>query len=408
MMDQLLTNIKHVLKDVFQVPWVKFRSWGERLVFQFNPDLIEEGLDALEHVPGILRMHVCVEVQAKPASVAKALRALFSESTARLDPTQVEVRGIYFPSQDQRDSMVTSALEEVIRVASELDARPGNVTGAYIEIFPEFAYVSLESRAGLNGNPIGTQNPVIVEIIGRPSDLEASLLVAKRGAVITPIFFYIGKYAVEEDRLGRFILFCSRLLDQFHGFPVRKWFWCDLHELFSHLPDIFQEEFGLHPCEFCIIARRVIEGLLARELNLHATAVNGIINVDNQQGKGTCQCDLELASSLNPLQVQLLLPTILNPKLVDPAFIKVFQDCPIEGNDITPSTWNFCLLSQDHTQVDMDQARIEMCSNWVERAFKVYRRTILHAFTGESFVSTWIQEKIQTGKKDPRPAGENE
>jgi hypothetical protein len=38
----------------------------------------------------------------------------------------------------------------------------------------------------------------------------------------------------------------------------------------------------------------------------------------------------------------------------------------------------------------------------------LYRRTIQHAFTGEKLVSTWVQERIQTGKKDSRPVGENE
>ncbi len=333
MLDQLLTNIKHVLKDVFHVQWVKYRTPGERLVFSFKKEDVDAAMDALQHVPGILRLLACVETQPRAEAIAKKVGELAQRGALSSGGSALEVRALFFGDRREKDALVegvTAALREL--------------PGTYIEMHPAFAYIALERRDGLNGHPVGTQNPVAAEIVGRGGDLLAALLAIKRGVVLTPVFFSIGAYAADLERYNEMLSGIKRCIDSFHGFPVKKYFSVPLYEILSILvekkPSLMEE----HPCTCCIIARRaVMISIITRNAMINF-AIQGTAPVPADLQLGSCPIDASVNPALNPDGLFLVSPLLTGTQELPPIFTSELERLSEPPDKSKGYTWNFCKL----------------------------------------------------------------
>ncbi len=344
MMNQLLTNIKHVLKDVFCVTWVKYRALGERLVFLFKKEDVDRAMDALQRVPGILRLHACVETQPSADAISKKVTELVQRGAIRLDGSDLEVRALFFDDRRQKEALVdgvTAAMREQTR------PRGGQVEPlpvAYIEMHPAFAYVALERREGLNGNPVGTQNPVVAEIVGRGGDLLASLLAIKRGIVLTPVFLSIGEFAIDPARYKGMLAGIKRGIDAFHGFPVKRYFFVPLGHVLSMLREKRQSLMDEHPCTCCIVARRAIMHAVVTRNSMTNFAIQGTAPVPAGLQLDSCPLDVAVDPATNPDGLFLVSPLLTGTQEVPTVFACQIERLSEPADINRGYTWSFCKL----------------------------------------------------------------
>ncbi|NMC05698.1 MAG: hypothetical protein GYA24_10825 [Candidatus Lokiarchaeota archaeon] len=351
MLDQLLTNIKHVLKDVFRVPWVKYRTPGERLVFSFRKEHVDAAMDALQRVPGILRMHACVETQPRPDTIARKARELSDRGVIDFDTARVEVRALFFRDTRARNKLVDAviaALQELPhrQVEPAPTTRPGDSQDApiYIELHPDFAYITVDRRDGLNGHPVGTQNPVVAEILGRGGDLLAALLAIKRGIVVTPVFFSIGMMALDARRYQGMLAGIKRGIDEFHGFPVKRYFFVPLDELLRRITGKWPELMQEHPCTCCITARHATIGAIMSLNAMTSFVIQGATRLPDGQVMDSCPLDASIHPALNPGQLFLVSPLLAGCQDIPATFTSCLASLPGPPDATSGYTWNFCML----------------------------------------------------------------
>nr|MDO8083727.1 hypothetical protein [Candidatus Sigynarchaeum springense] len=346
MMDQLLTNIKHVLKDVFHVTWVKYRALGERLVFLFKKEDVDAAMDALQHVPGILRLHACVETQPRPDAISKKIAELVQRGALIMDGSALEVRALFFDGKKQKEALVDNVVAVLREMTWPQDKQGASLPVTYIEMHPAFAYVSLEHREGLNGNPVGTQNPVVAEIVGRGGDLLASLLAIKRGIVLTPVFLSIGEFAIDPARYKDMLCGIKRGIDEFHGFPAKRYFFVPLDHFLSILRERKQSLMDDHPCTCCIVARRVMMHDIITRNSMTNFAIQGTAPVPAGRQLDSCPFDAAIDPALNPDGLFLVSPLLTGIQDVPPIFSGQIEMLPERVDQSKGYTWNFCKLRQ--------------------------------------------------------------
>nr|MDO8109827.1 hypothetical protein [Candidatus Sigynarchaeota archaeon] len=392
MMDQLLTNIKHVLKNVFLVEWVKFRVLDERLVFSFKEEDIPKALNALQHVPGIMRMHPCAEIQTRIASIEKKVREIASRGY-KIDPEHTEIRALYFKDKVQKTNIIEQTRNSIAAIAKEVPSSM-QVPGTFmIEIHPDFSYISASQQDGLNGHPVGTQNPIIAEILGRPGDLLASLLVIKRGIVITPVFFSIGGLAIDQAVYTGFLQHAKHTIELFHGFPVKKFFFVPLGKVLSIFSELNADAMKNHPCSCCILARRLIMDHIMTELKMARFIVQGTSPVPTGEKILSCPVEKQLNDSLNVSSSFLLNPLISGGDSIPKIFVPYLD----KAHAIIPNTrwytWDFCKLRSGEADLAMDPAQLEVIIELLKTKILNESAKFIHLITDNDNFVNLLQEK---------------
>jgi adenylyl- and sulfurtransferase ThiI len=351
MLDQLLTNIKHTLKDVFHVPWVKYRTPGERLVFSFRKEDVDTAMEALQHVPGILRLQACVETQPRAETIAKKVSELVEQGALAFDGSALEVRALFFHDRREKDALVEGVVailqEQAHQRHGQLAQQESNnipLPGTYIEMHPAFAYVALEHREGLNGNPVGTQNPVVAEIVGRGGDLLAALLAAKRGIVLTPVFFSIGTFAFDPRRYKEMLSGIKRGIDAFHSFPVKKYFYVPFDGVLSMLVEKEPSVMNEHPCTCCIVARRAILNSIITHNTMINFAIQGTAFVPIGLQLDSCPFEASIDPATNPDGLFLVSPLLTGTQEMPHVFSGHLARLPEPPEKVKGYTWSFCKL----------------------------------------------------------------
>lgn len=365
MMDQLLTNIKHVLKDVFSIPWTKFRVLDERLVFSFKERKeTSNAILALQHVPGILRLYACMETQTNPTMISKKIEMLLTHSHIQLDPDHIEIRALYLTDQGLKKRLIDqvgSVLHGLIAMqqAMEFPRSP-----AYVEMHPDFSYVSIEHHAGLNGNPVGSENPVLAEIIGRPGDLMASLLAIKRGVVLTPVFFSIGGNAIDAVVYNDLLKYINKIIALFHGFPVKKIFFVHLEKIQELLHENLHDLMDQNPCACCILSRYQIMARILEEHHMVPFIIQGLAN-SGGLSIATCPANKSLDPALNVTNFVLANPLFTNQQSWPSIFSQYYANCPVNADESTGYSWNFCKLWKDVSLSHLEQDRLVEVVNFL-------------------------------------------
>lgn len=344
MMSQLHTNIKHVLKNVFLVQWTKFRKFPERLVYQFREKDVEKALIGLKHIPGIKYIHACIETQTNPGIIRKKLQKLVKTSQYSIKINKESIRPHYFAGEQAKRLIEAIVVEFNSIDINDRDTRR-NQKEIQLEVFPNFTYLSLEVHDGMDGCPVGTQNPLISEIIGRPSDLLASILSLKRGIVITPVLFDLGDYTMDAGQYKQFQGFCKRSLETFHGFPVKKFYSVPLDEILS---GVFEEHehFGeYHPCSTCIVIRRFYMSKMIKSLGLAPYIIQGVTECNNDIR--SCPFDAIIDPMLNVDNLFFLNPLIFKDFQIPVIFEGYMDSSPVDFKISHAYTWDFCKLKHD-------------------------------------------------------------
>ncbi|MEX2681905.1 MAG: hypothetical protein Q6373_009900 [Candidatus Sigynarchaeota archaeon] len=344
MMDQLLTNIKHVLKNVFHVPWVKYRVFGERLVFLFKKEDVHAAIDALQHVPGILRLHACVETQPRPETITNKVAELVQRGAMAPDRSALEIRALFFDDKKQKETLLDGVVAALREKALPRDGQEKSSPCTYIEMHPAFAYISLEYRDGLNGNPVGTQNPVVAEIVGRAGDLLASLLAIKRGIVLTPAFLSIGEFAIDPARYEAMLSGIKRGIDAFHGFPVKRYFFLSLGRVLSMLRERKKTLMDGHPCTCCIVARRAMMHDIITRNSMTNFAIQGTAPLPPGPEVDSCPFGASIDPATNPDGLFLVNPLLTTLQELPPLFASVIETLPEPAQKSKGYTWSFCRL----------------------------------------------------------------
>ena len=356
MMDQLLTNIKHVLKDVFHVPWVKFRIMGERLVFSFRKEDVDAALDALQHVPGILRLHACVETQPRVEAIVKKVNELVQRGEIEFDGSALYVRALFFGDKRATKALVegvTATLRELSQQRPDSTTERANsedpIRETYIELHPDFAYIAISRRDGLNGHPVGTQNPVVAEIIGRGGDLLAALLAIKRGIVVTPVFFSIGRFSLDPSRYKEMLSAIKRGIDAFHGFPVKKYFHVPLDEVLAMFSEKKPSLMAEHPCTCCMIARRAIMNAIITRNTMVNFAIQGTAIVPAGVQLDSCPLVVSVDPATNPDGLYIVSPLLTGTQMMPQVFTARLARLPEPPESSKGYTWSFCKLRRRDT-----------------------------------------------------------
>ncbi|MHA1679606.1 MAG: hypothetical protein ACTSUE_01270 [Promethearchaeota archaeon] len=353
MMVQLLTNVKHVLKNVFKIDYTKFRHYGERLVFQFRIPALKGALVALHHVPGILRLVPCTEGKSQLSSIKKRISRMIDEGIINDRYAVKEIKTLYF-----RDKKEANALKASLFEGADVPDMTREENAINIELHPEFSYISLANKSefGLNGNPVGSQNPLLTEILGRPSDVVAALNVITRGVVITPVYHDLGVFLRDAPVSGRVIKLSKEVLDKYHGFPVKKEIHVRLGALLEYL---FKSEprFRNFPCATCIIARRVIALHLSRKLNMLPYIVEGTSIKHSTFTNESCPVALSLDSRYFIEKLALIQPEItgidvFRDELMSNYYKKIQETAGCGGDQ---STWNFCSIKAEAVPVPVQE-----------------------------------------------------
>ncbi|MFX0101877.1 MAG: hypothetical protein ACFFCS_20095 [Candidatus Hodarchaeota archaeon] len=364
MMDQLHTNIKHVLKNIFSVEWTKFRRFNERLVYQFREHDLPIALDGLKHVPGIKRVHVCIETQTDVKIVGKKLQNIMNSAHYQISFKNTKIQLLNFKNKGEKKKLLEDINAELKRIATLHQDLEDDQNGLHLEVFPDFTYISLEAHEGMDGNPVGTQNPLVAEIIGRPSDLLASLLSLKRGVVITPIFFNIGNLALDTNQYKLFGEFCKRVLETFHGFPVKKVFTIPLDEI---LTSLFKKDKNLetrHPCGTCIITRRFIMNKAIQNLGLKTFIIQGATACDDSIQ--SCPFNDIMNPRLNFYNNFFLNPLMFKNIQIPEIFERYMRSSPVKFDKTSSYSWNLCKLKQNEGEDVLSSNKINAINSTLD------------------------------------------
>ncbi len=343
MIDQLLTNVKHVLKHVAGIEWTKFRAKPERLVFCFRPGDAGIAMQWLQKVPGILRLHPSVETSTIPVQITTRVLGLVTDGTIRLDSSGIDIKVVGIQDNRRRQAIKHNALLELERLAKDVPKGSSRGIAARVEVHEDFSYILLGETSGMNGFPVGTQNPVVVEIMGRQGDVVAAVLAARRGIVITPIFFDMSGLSTDEGRHGAAIAHARKTIDEFHGFPVKKTVTVRLDSLLQAIDREFPVASKASPCACCLVARRATAGEVVKRLSMNLFVVQGIVGAGKEE-KGNFQRTCPVEGSLHPPNLAGLYslhPLVPRSTIVDEMATRVLGDFP--GGDASEGlSWDFC------------------------------------------------------------------
>jgi len=348
MMDQLLTNIKHVLRDVFTISWTKFRVLDERLVFSFKETDMSKAIFALSHVPGILRLHSCVETQSNPETIARKVATLLAPGHFQVDPGHIEIRALYFLDQAEKKRLI----DQVTMILQEESSKHQGNDDAKIPVYVEmhgstgFAYLSFAQHAGLNGNPVGSENPLVAEIIGRPGDLVASILAIKRGVVVTPVYFSIGENAIEPKVYKDLLKYINDVIGLFHGFPMKKTFFVFLEKIQEAMQENMPTMIDQDPCTCCIISRYLIIARIVKEQRMVPFVIQGL-DISKDLSLSTCPVDKSLDPILNVTNLALADPILTMQQPWPSIFSQYYMNCPVNSDKRSGYSWNFCKFWKD-------------------------------------------------------------
>lgn len=254
MLDQLLASAKHQLKNVFNTPWTKIRRLDERLVFHFPVQGMDRAMEALARVPGILRLHPCVETQASIHAITRKLDAVNPERR-----TPVMARA--FGSNHDKEGLIETIQREFLGNGTSKD-----VPIIHVDVFRDFAYIHDSTIQGLNGLPAGNQNPVLADITCLDEEAIASVLAARRGIVVTPVYFHAASLTGPHDGHERFLERCKALVGMYHAYPRLVSFDVDLDGLTRRMHGCTVSLPSDKPCIACMAIRQaVLEHLIARQ-----------------------------------------------------------------------------------------------------------------------------------------------
>lgn len=276
---QLVQALRQRINDKLEFEDIEFEKVSERpgRILIFNTT--RQAALKISEISGVKSALVAEKTDSNIDSIKQELPSNLGESFG----VRVNTRDIDFSSQELEKEF-GAYIDE--RTDSEVDLENPE-TWVKIEITPEYTHVSTEEFEGPGGLPAATQGHYLTLISGGIDSPVAAHQIMKRGADITPIYFYNRPYSA-EDHLMRFEK-CVERLREFN--PSKKWnyYIVDMKEANQKLQKIGKGRMVLHRRIMFEVADRLreeksLDGIVTGEsisqkssqtpMNMKTTSVN--------------------------------------------------------------------------------------------------------------------------------------
>ena len=203
-----------------EINFRKVSSQPGRIIVE--TETFEKAAEKLELVPGISSIYPALKTEADIEKIKQVTEKFEVGETFGVDANTVFTD---IPSQEIKQE-VGAYVDDEREASVDLDYPD---TWIEVEVRDEDAYVSSEKIEGVGGLPAGVQGNYAALISGGIDSPVAAYQMMKRGADITPIYFY-NKPIAAVDHLARFEEVIEKL-KQYH--PGKKWeyFVVDMEEV---------------------------------------------------------------------------------------------------------------------------------------------------------------------------------
>lgn len=264
---EFVRRLRRNMRDALKRRGCPGRVWSEGQRVYVETDQVDEALEALRHVFGIVSLSPVVEVPPdleamKAEAVRQALAAglgpgrSYHIAARRADKT--------FPlTSPEINRVLGAAVQEATGARVDLSDAADVVIGVEVQRDRVLLYGGVVP--GWGGMPVLSQGRVVALLSGGIDSAVAAWLVMKRGCGVVPIHFY-----QNETEKAKVLDLCARLQDYSAGFAIRPVI-VDHGEVFGDLPQrlqaIGQERWT---CIFCKRAMLQKAWQVARELGASA------------------------------------------------------------------------------------------------------------------------------------------
>lgn len=264
---EFVRRLRRNMRDALKRRGCPGRVWSEGQRVYVETDQVDEALEALRHVFGIVSLSPVVEVPPdleamKAEAVRQALAAglgpgrSYHIAARRADKT--------FPlTSPEINRVLGAAVQEATGARVDLSDAADVVIGVEVQRDQVLLYGRVVP--GWGGMPVLSQGRVVALLSGGIDSAVAAWLVMKRGCGVVPIHFY-----QNETEKAKVLDLCARLQDYSAGFAIRPVI-VDHGEVLGDLPQrlraIGQERWT---CIFCKRAMLQKAWQVARELGASA------------------------------------------------------------------------------------------------------------------------------------------
>ncbi|MGQ9595140.1 MAG: tRNA uracil 4-sulfurtransferase ThiI [Anaerolineae bacterium] len=245
---EFVRRLRRNMRDALKRRGCPGRVWSEGQRVYVETDQVDEALEALRHVFGIVSLSPVVEVPPdleamKAEAVRQALAAglgpgrSYHIAARRADKT--------FPlTSPEINRVLGAAVQEATGARVDLSDAADVVIG--VEVQRDRVLLYGRVVPGWGGMPVLSQGRVVALLSGGIDSVVAAWLVMKRGCGVIPIHFY-----QNETEKAKVLDLCARLQDYSAGFAIRPVI-VDHGEVLGDLPQrlraIGQERWT---CIFC-------------------------------------------------------------------------------------------------------------------------------------------------------------
>lgn len=260
-----------------------------------HTDQPEEAAEEVAFLPGVRSCSPAYETEPDPETIKDAVDRIEIGRTFGIDTSR--------SGQHEFDSMeINSEIGSFVNQNYDTEVDLDNPeTWIKIDLREDRAFIYTDNYQGPDGFPVGTQGEMAALISGGIDSPVAAYEMMKRGADITPIYFY-NRPVASEDHLLRFQSVIQRL-EKFH--PSKKWYYyrVDMQEINEKIMDIDQGRMIVHRRLMFRIAEKIAE-----KQNL-----DGLVTGESV-GQKSSQTGLNLEKTTEAVSMPVHRPLLTTPK----------------------------------------------------------------------------------------------
>lgn len=267
---EFVRRLRRNMRDALKRRGLSGRVWSEGQRVYVETDQVEEALEALRHVFGIVSLSPVVEVPPdleamKAEAVRQALAAGLNPGRSYHIATRRADKG--FPlTSPEINRVLGAAVQQATGARVDLSDEADVVIG--VEVQRQRALVFGQVVPAWGGMPVLSQGRVMALMSGGIDSPVAAWLMMKRGCGVIPIHFY-----QNETEKSKVLDLCARLQDFSAGFDIRPVI-VDHGEVMGDIPQRLRAiGQGRWTCVFCKRAMLRKASQVADELGADAIVV---------------------------------------------------------------------------------------------------------------------------------------
>jgi thiamine biosynthesis protein ThiI len=293
---QMLNVLRQRIEDRLEYEELSYDSvsrTSSRILVE-NPEP-EKTAEIVAQVPGVRSCSPVYETEPSLDEIKSAVKKIEIGETFGVDTSR--------SGEHEFDSMdVNREIGSFVDENNESNVDLDNPdTWVRIDLREERVFIYTDIFEGPDGFPVGTQGEMAALVSGGIDSPVASYEIMKRGADITPIYFY-NKPIAAEDHLLRF----KSILDELQKFhPSKKWHYyvVDMEEINQELMKFGQGRMILHRRLMFRIAERIAE----------KEGLDGIVTGESL-GQKSSQTAINLKRTTEAVDLPVHRPLLTEPK----------------------------------------------------------------------------------------------